>query len=325
MATDTGVAPVFREVARLVADPKTSTSRLAAVVAQDRRLASTILKKANSSYYFQGKEVTDVGFAVTLLGFNTLRETVASVIVSEVFRRAVTSVVRFEDFWNHSIACALIARALAERFRNTDPMEAFVAGLLHDIGVLVMEDPPGTGQPWKHAEAGSKLAARWGLAESIARAIQWHHNPENAAEVWDLAATIHVADILSNKLHPCHLDREFAMQQCTEALHAFGFYQPLTESVAQEFASGLDLHRDSAPSFDRIVLDLRQQLIERVQQLPPETRLIFILYYYEGLSFEEIGSLVGSNEQATAERLQSALVMLQEAIVQDITHVGSAP
>jgi HD-like signal output (HDOD) protein len=70
---DTGVVPAFREVARLVADPNTSTSRLAAAVARDRRLASTVLKKANSSYYYQGKEVTDVVFAVTLLGFNGVR------------------------------------------------------------------------------------------------------------------------------------------------------------------------------------------------------------------------------------------------------------
>ncbi len=319
-----GVAPVFREVARLVSDPNTSTSRLAAVVAQDRRLTSTILKKANSSYYYQGKEVTDVVFAVTLLGFNALRETVASVVVSEVFRRAVKSVVHFEHFWNHSIACALVARALADRFGNTDPVKAFVAGLLHDIGVLVMDDPPGAERPWKHAEAGSRLALKWGLDDTIAHAIQWHHNPENAGEAWELAATVHVADILSNEIHPCHLDQEVTGEPCPEAMHAFGFFQPLTGNVAREFAAGLDLQHSGTPSFEHLVLTIRQNLIERVQQLQPEHRLIFILYYYEGLSLEEIGLLVGLSEEAATETLRCALSHLRETIFQDIAHAGPA-
>jgi putative nucleotidyltransferase with HDIG domain len=208
-------------------------------------------------------------------------------------------VIHFEDFWNHSVACGLIARALADRFGNTDPAEAFVAGLLHDIGVLVMENPPDAAQPWKHAEAGSRLALGWGLADVIAGAIQWHHHPERAGEAWELAATVHVADILSNKLHPCHLDQDTAAEPCDEAMHSFGFYQPLTESIAREFAAGLDLHHANAPSFEQLVLTIR-------------------------LSLEEAGSLVGLDVHTTTERLHSALAQLREGIFQDISNAGPA-
>ena len=321
-ATDGGVAPVFREVARLVADPNTSTSRLAAVVAKDRRLVTTILKKANSSYYYSGKEVTDVGFAVTLLGYNTLRETVASVVVSEVFRRAVTSVVRFEEFWNHSIACALIARAIAERFATVDPGEAFVAGLLHDTGILVMEELPAAVSPSHHAEAGSRLAEQWGLGPAIVQAIKWHHEPGGAVDAWPLAAVVHVADLVSVRIHPGHPDADMPSAPHPEALRLFGLDEHLTGTAVAAFAAGLDLSLSGAPSFEELVLSIRQKLIERVQQLAPDKRLIFILYYYEGLSLEEIGSLVGSSEDTARILLESALGQLRDTIFHDVAIPG---
>ncbi|MDH3251622.1 MAG: sigma-70 family RNA polymerase sigma factor [Ignavibacteria bacterium] len=315
-----GIAPVFREVVRLVSDPGTSTARLAAVVSKDRRLATTILKKANSPYYGIERHITDVNVAVILLGFNTLRETVASVVIAEAFRKVVSTVLRFGEFWDHSVACGLAARAIADRYPVVNPESAFVAGLLHDIGALLLENPqdPGNGAG-AHAQAGAWLATRWGLPEEIVQAIRWHHDPLRAGEAQQLAAVVYFADILSARRGHGYVEQGVADSIDPVVWQVLGLGESeVTPEVLDAYAAHIDLDLSGVPSFEELVHAMRHKLIEQLERLPADEKLIFILHYYEGLSVEEIGVLIGINEHTAQRRLQAALRRLTQTVYRDV-------
>lgn len=323
-----GIAPVFREVVRLVSDPGTSTARLAAVVSRDRKLSSTILKKANSPYYGIENHITDVNIAVTLLGFNTLRETVASVVIAEAFRKVVGTVLRFGEFWDHSVACGLAARAIAERYSVINPESAFVAGLLHDIGALLLEGPRDSGNgTGAHAQAGAWLATRWGLPDEIVQAIRWHHDPLRAGDAKQLAAVVYFADLLSTRRGHGHGYAETASADPFDPVvqQVLGLGESeITPDVLDTYAAHIHLDFSGVPSFEELVDVMRQKLIEQLEQLPAEEKLIFILHYYEGLTVEEIGVLIGISERTAQHRLQAALQQLSRTVYREVMTTAQA-
>jgi RNA polymerase sigma factor (sigma-70 family) len=317
-----GIAPVFREVVRLVSEPGTSAARLAAVVSRDQKLSSTILKRVNSPYYGIENQITDVGTAVTLLGFNTLREMVASVVIADAFRKVVRTVLRFGEFWDHSVACALAARALAERYPDINPESAFVAGLLHDVGALLLENPrdPRNGTS-AHAQAGAWLASRWGLPEEIVQAIRWHHDPLRAGETKQLAAVVYFADILSTRRGHGHGLPETGSTDPFDPLvrQVLGLGDiEITPDVLDTYAARIDLDLSGVPSFEELVAAMRHKLIEQLEQLPADEKLIFILHYYEGLPIEEIGVLIGISEATAQQRLRAALQQLTKTVYREV-------
>jgi putative nucleotidyltransferase with HDIG domain len=124
------------------------------------------------------------------------------------------------DLWDHSVAVAIMARELAVQSSALDPEEAFLAGMMHDIGLLLavqsevelgtklISGAEASNEPFmvqeegvfgfNHCELGARLADKWGLAPQIAAAMQWHHEPDAAPPEYALLVQhIYVADTLS--------------------------------------------------------------------------------------------------------------------------------
>lgn len=221
-------------VLRIIDDPDCSAVRLGALVAADPPLAARVLRLANSAYYGFPRSISAVQQAVTLLGFSTLRNVALSAGVFDLYRPGKGQPLDLWELWRHTVGTAAAAKLVARRVRFTPLEKAFTAGLLHDIGKLliarylrssldqIMElvrmeniaigDAEQRVLNVSHPAFGAWLAARWAFPPSLVDAIAFHHHPLNAEDNLPLAAITCVADALARRANigdgGDHLPRE---------------------------------------------------------------------------------------------------------------------
>jgi putative nucleotidyltransferase with HDIG domain len=217
-------------------------SVLAKKVSYDQALTAKTLRLANSSTYGLQVKVTTIQQAITFLGFQTTRNLITAAAITGCFPSG--RCVGFHDkaFWRHSIATAACARALARRMRFNQDI-AFTAGLLHDIGRLVLV----TGHPdayaqvvawhaqhggdWQdaeqavlgidHIDAGVALADHWNFSSTLRQAIAYHHAPDIHGAGF-LATIVHVANAIVHALDLAGEDDELVPRVPSVAWDAMG-------------------------------------------------------------------------------------------------------
>lgn len=212
---------VVAKMIELVDNPRTSASSLARLIASDQALTARILKLANSAYYGFSREISTVNMAIVVLGFNTVKDMGLSLSVFEAFKsdKGDTSF-DLTRFWEHSIACGIASRMLARGYRTRYSAEAFVAGLLHDIGKVILnqyfknefssiiaaqkegvtlEDAEVEVIGTTHSQIGAWLADKWNLPRIISRTIKYHHAPWETNKEQLFVAFVHLANYL------CHI------------------------------------------------------------------------------------------------------------------------
>ncbi len=209
---------VVREVMAMIERKNTSAQDLQSIISRDPAIAAKVLKLVNSSYYGFPSKIASIQHALVILGFNTLRSLVLSLSAFDSLSHGLDrSVFDFELYTIHSNGCAITAKIIAKNLPGVDEEDAFAAGLLHDIGkvILCKYFPAEFGQVkariaaspvashvaekevlgYTHAEVGSWLAEKWRLPEKIIRSIQHHHEPA-AIAADPMTAIVHVSDIL---------------------------------------------------------------------------------------------------------------------------------
>lgn len=211
---------VVMELLNSIDQEDVDISVLAKKVSHDQALTAKTLRLANSSLYGLQVKVTTITQAITFLGFQTTRNLITAAAVTGCFPDGDCAGFDDKAFWRHSIATAACAKVLARRLRfNQD--YAFTAGLLHDIGRLVLS----AGFPVQyakvlaacrandgylldterellgvdHVEAGAALADHWNFSDTMRLAIAHHHEPE-APGAGFLATIVHVANAIAHAL-----------------------------------------------------------------------------------------------------------------------------
>jgi HD-like signal output (HDOD) protein len=187
------------------------------LLAQDKSLAAQCLQMANSPLFGRWQRVETLRGAVVSLGFHHLSDIAMSCGVLNLLptdKKKLDPVV----FWEHSLGCALVCRHLARKLKLSDPGNAYLAGLLHDLGIIVnlwvlpqefrvaFEIAKAEGIPlhegeerslgFTHCDSGRILAEHWDLAANLIEVVSFHHSPEKASRNPELVALVHVADLL---------------------------------------------------------------------------------------------------------------------------------
>jgi putative nucleotidyltransferase with HDIG domain len=218
--------PVVPEVAAKVMNLKEggkeiSFKELEAIIKVDPGLTSRVLKIANSALYARQREITSLQMAITLLGFNNLRNLVLLLTASSLFPRMKKSSFH-AGFWRHCILSAFIARGIALRCQKAAAEEAFTAGLLHDIGqaVLYNADPDSYERAMEtarlgstsletieeqmfgvnHRQVGGAVLKRWNFPELFADTAEEHESLNIGSPHKSIIIMVSVAGLLAEKI-----------------------------------------------------------------------------------------------------------------------------
>ena len=208
---------VAAEVLRLAHDPDSSLKDMANVISKDPPLTGRILKVANSAFYGLSQQVGSLSIALVLLGMKNITTIVTSVSIfrAMTFVGETGSFTR-KAFWQHSAACGKACDLVGKEFRLDLGGEGFVAGLIHDLGKIMLDAvfhndfvrvltlAAEEGIPMfqaeqktlgvNHAQIGSWLAATWHLPEPLCNAIATHHQEPRDHEKEPLGAALQFAD-----------------------------------------------------------------------------------------------------------------------------------
>jgi putative nucleotidyltransferase with HDIG domain len=182
---------IAQKVLTLTDDDEASAEELTTIISSDQSLSGKVLALANSAYYGYRGKVGTIRQAVTVIGTNMLKQLSLSVLVCGTVGHDGKN---RKEFWLHSFATATASSLIAKRTGISDGDLSFMAGLLHDIGKMVIDthfpDEPGM----EHTEVGAWMAERWQLPEPLVNAIAFHHSltPEHLAQ--PITACVHAAD-----------------------------------------------------------------------------------------------------------------------------------
>ena len=211
------------KVMEMIGDPSTSAARLQSMISKDQALTAKVLKIANSAMFGVPRDISTLSHAVVILGFSTIR----SIVLAASTRSLYSGMKGQRGFsakllWEHSLASASVARQIAKAVKGVDVEEAFIAGLLHDIGknVLnnnfpteysdVVRDVYNSGKQFQeierrilgfdHTQVGALLARKWNLAVALEEAVLHHHSSERAEINPELTAVVSLANLVTVKL-----------------------------------------------------------------------------------------------------------------------------
>lgn len=209
---------VALRIARRVEDPSSSAADIGREISHDAALTARLLRIANSPALGHHGKIATISRAITVLGVRQVRDLTVGLTAIRTFEGISNELVTMESFWRHSFLCAVAAGQVAARCGRSPDDSPFVAGLLHDIGQLVLfsRAPVPARQAllmsvdsaddlglflcerevmgFDHGAVGLALAQKWGLPRSLQECIEFHHEPERAQRHPLEVATVHIAN-----------------------------------------------------------------------------------------------------------------------------------
>jgi HD-like signal output (HDOD) protein len=209
------LAPLLRYLEQPI--EQLDVQRVTNMIAQDKSLAAQCLQMANSPLFGRWQKVESLRAAIVSLGFHHVSDIAMSCSVLNLLpgdKGCLDPVV----FWEHSLGCALVCRTLARKINLQDPGKAYLAGLLHDLGIIVnlwvvpqefrtayelarregipLHEAEQRSMGFTHSDSGRLLAEHWGLAPDLIEVVAHHHAPEESSQHTGLVALVHIADLL---------------------------------------------------------------------------------------------------------------------------------
>jgi len=203
-------------------NPRKSMADIAKIIREDPGLTARLLRIVNSAFYNFPSRVETISQAVTIIGTQQLGALALATSVMQLFKGLPEGLVSMDSFWRHSVGCGLAARVIATLRRETNAERLFVAGVLHDIGRLVMFTKAADASRetmtnardakkllyeaeretfgFTHAVVGGVLLQTWKLPTSLEEVVMYHHSPKTATKFPVETAIIHVADIVAHAM-----------------------------------------------------------------------------------------------------------------------------
>jgi HD-like signal output (HDOD) protein len=211
---------IINKLIALTDDSDSTVQDMEKVILQDQVLTTKILRLANSAYYGYARKISTVSQATILLGFQAIKgialaSTVRTYLMDELRGYSLDK----NELWSQSQTCAIISRFIAKSIKYSNPEEAYIAGLLRDIGKTVLNqhmekeymevlskmeennisflDAEKEVLGFGHTEIGEKIAEKWDLPKDLVEAICYHHTPELANINPLLVSIVHIADAIT--------------------------------------------------------------------------------------------------------------------------------
>ncbi len=218
---------VVTKVIELASKPDVSAAELTSIIEKDPNLTVRIMKLANSAYYGLPQKITNLSHAIMILGFKTLRNLVIGVYTHDAFFsfKLETTKVSSEDLWWHLVSTAIATESVSNATGFINKEEAFLAGMLHDIGKVILaklfpkyvdalitlasarsltyEQAEKEMEFPDHVFVAKYLLEKWKFPEIIRIPVEFHHNPGGVQDesFKDITAIVHASDVISSILN----------------------------------------------------------------------------------------------------------------------------
>jgi putative nucleotidyltransferase with HDIG domain len=268
LLTDLPSAPIILQtVQSRISENSASSHEVSAIIESDQGFSARILKLVNSPFYGFSRKIASVEEAITMLGFNVVKQL--------IFTTSVLNSIKLDEhvidpnvFWRHSFGVGVIARQLLYKASKEIREEVFLSGVLHDIGRLIMVK----GEPEKfmrlygnkemfvdldmesqvfevdHQELGLMLATKWNFPSPIKAVIANHHNPEKEPQYKIQLAAVNMANLLCHAMGIGNSGTYYVLDFNQNAWTALGLTYP-------ELKKCLKNSLEEIEKYDRSLLD----------------------------------------------------------------------
>lgn len=208
-------------VNEMVDDPRCSAADVGKVISRDTALTAQLLRISNSSFFNFPSKISTISRAITVIGERELRYLVLALSAVRTFNQIPIELANMASFWRHSVYCGVVSRLIATKCHVLHSERLFVAGMLHDIGMLVILNRvpelervvlyrSNTGREpvylaerevlgCDHADVGAELLRHWNLPAVLIETVACHHDIEKAVDAKLDAAIVHIANVISNR------------------------------------------------------------------------------------------------------------------------------
>ncbi len=215
---------IYIRVNQVLEDPDHNAQQLGEVISYDPALTTRILRIVNSAYYSLAVKIELVSRAVSVLGENDIRNLILATSAVETFKCLPNQLLDIDLFWRHSVYTGIVSRLLSQHCNILHRERLFIAGMLHDIGKLVLyyKEPElsqevllqaaeNSGALYQaeadvigftHADVGGALVGSWKLADTLKDVITYHHTPLKARQYPLETAIVHIANCVVNAITP---------------------------------------------------------------------------------------------------------------------------
>jgi putative nucleotidyltransferase with HDIG domain len=232
---------VIQRALQLIDDPRASAQNVVDVIQYDQSITVNVLKVCNSAYFGLRRNIQSLREALVIIGFNQLMEIILSQESSRLFKGYE---LEYGELWKHSVACALLTRLVAKRLNQEEKPAHFTAGLLHDIGKMILsrfvKDYPKKIERlveeknlsfWEaekealgidHTELGGKITEQWNFPNSIVLAVRYHHTPFLTPEEHDVVQLIYLCDLIAMMIGTSGGTDGLSHHACEEVMEQYG-------------------------------------------------------------------------------------------------------
>lgn len=212
---------IFTRIVEVINSPRSSAAHIAEVISKDVSLSAKLLRLVNSPFYGFPNKIDTLSRAVAIVGSNHLTNLALGISVITLFKDIPPELLNMEQYWRHSVYCGILARLLAGHMRVQNEERYFVAGLLHDLGRLLLlknapehacavlaQTGPRSGPAWAmerkilgfdHSQVGSMLLETWNFPIELRLAVAGHHSP-SLGNMTPEACVVHVANVAAHAL-----------------------------------------------------------------------------------------------------------------------------
>ena len=258
---------VIAEIERIVRDPSSTLADLGEIIEKDPALASRLLKLGNSAFYGFAQRLETVSEAISLIGIRQVEDLLVASSVIEVFEGVSAVHVNMESFWEHSLACGICARCIAIARQISAVEKFFLAGLIHDLGRLVLlsqvpkkateifavyhgqrillRDAEREILGFDHAQIGEELLRGWHYPPNLVQAVAHHHRPM-AAGIFQLeSSVVHVADYIVHVMQFGNSGEKYIPPLNLRAWERVGMTPDLVESIIQSIDEQIEAVHES--------------------------------------------------------------------------------
>ncbi|MGM0608706.1 MAG: HDOD domain-containing protein [Candidatus Muiribacteriota bacterium] len=208
---------VVSKLLEVTSNPKSSVDDVSKIVSSDFTLSANVLKIVNSPFYGFPRKITTISEALVILGFTDIRNIALSLTIFD--KLGSKGKMDVNKFWEHSLGVGIGAKILAQKIKYVKPEEAFICGLIHDIGKIILSEyfpdkfekiseiiKTKEVNAWEaeetvldginHAKIGGWVIEKWQIPQIITRTVAWHHSPVIAGKVDELSACVNMADTI---------------------------------------------------------------------------------------------------------------------------------